>query len=233
MRPLFAFLSLLVAATVPAAERPADWTDPHLQNLNPAKWQPLDPQRYPHIRVAAGPYADDLVAMAAEFDRMGESILDDLNAAAIAAELPVFVTGETLSGKTVKRTHFFPVLQETLPGITPTEEHVRIFFNPRMGLRVSSGGVQSPLLGFFHELQHALIFLEDPESNVQYYPALDGETNRHVLAESQLERHIQREEMVIIQGEEWRLARKMDQPTRRDHAGQPVRVTGPLSTQTW
>ena len=57
--------------------------------------------------------------------------------------------------------------------------------------------------------------------------------DRHTLAESSLERHIQREEMLIIQGEEWRLARRLNQPARRTHAGQPVRVTGPLSTQTW
>ncbi len=101
-----------------------------------------------------------------------------------------------------------------------------------MGLKVS-GGVQSPLLGLFHELQHALIFLEDPEVNVKYYPALYGETDRHVLSGSPLERHIEKEEMLIIQGEERRLAKKLGQPVRRGHTGRPVRVTGPVSTQPW
>ncbi|TDJ35656.1 MAG: hypothetical protein E2O56_00745 [Gammaproteobacteria bacterium] len=231
MRFLTVVLSL-ICLVVMAGERPADWTDPHLDNLDPEKWQPLDPYRFPHIRVQAGPYADDLAAMAEAFDEIGETILDEVHAAATAAELPVFVTGVSLKGELVRRTHFFPVLQETVPGIAPTEEHLRIFFNPRMGLKVP-GGVQSPLMGLFHELHHALIFLEDPEANAKYYPALYGETDRHTLSASPLERHIEKEEMLIIRGEEWRLARKLNQPARRTHTGQPVRVTGPLSTQPW
>ncbi len=80
-----------------------------------------------------------------------------------------------------------------------------------------SGKVQSPALGFLHELDHFLGWTKD-----------EGETS-HQLNDSPVKYYDNKEEQRVINGSERGAASRLHEPTRTNHSGIPVRTEGPTS----
>jgi hypothetical protein len=97
-----------------------------------------------------------------------------------------------------------------------------ITINPTEGLKVKGGPfnglIQSPALGYFHELAHAYNFLNDP---VSY------QTNNRIPVEN----YEDLDEYMIINYFETPVAINLGEPTRVDHYGDPVQVKGSTSKQ--
>jgi hypothetical protein len=88
-----------------------------------------------------------------------------------------------------------------------------IWFDPYAGNRTDTGEIQSPALMFLHELGHAIKRLKDPTGHKK---ELDFDKNYERVGERR-----------IIEKIETPVAKKLGEPTRRNHIGTPVRVTDP------
>lgn len=89
-----------------------------------------------------------------------------------------------------------------------------IVIDPRSGLEVSPGNVQTPALGLLHEADHALQDLQNPQQ-------LRKDLSTPVPA------YHNREEQRVIVGTETPAAIRLKEPVRTHHGGIPVRVQCP------
>jgi len=95
-----------------------------------------------------------------------------------------------------------------------------ISLNTRAGLKLPGAldGVQSPALGLFHELHHAINFLRDPTNN---YAQITKDEASNVA-------YNKADDAAIITGPESVLAKKWKQTARRFHSeGTPIQVKCP------
>ena len=111
------------------------------------------------------------------------------------------------------------------------KDNLKIEYDPTIGTMVvansevdkpvtemkQSGKVQSPALGFLHELDHFVGWAKD-----------DGVTNNK-LNESSVKNYDNKEEQRVITGSEKAAAGRLNEPTRTNHSGIPVRTDGPTS----
>jgi len=86
-----------------------------------------------------------------------------------------------------------------------------ITYNPYSAIRTSSGGSQSPAMGFLHEADHALRHVTKPDRFQQDIATPDAQYDT-------------REERRVIRGTETNSARKLGEDTRDDHGGAEYRV---------
>jgi len=102
-----------------------------------------------------------------------------------------------------------------------------IHWDPNSGLDVrgeggkadSSGGtVQTPALGLAHEADHAVQHNTAPETQAKDAAKADAKYGN-------------KEEKRVIEGSEKKLAKQLDEPTRKSHGGKPVRTKGPTDKQ--
>lgn len=98
-----------------------------------------------------------------------------------------------------------------------TEAHrIVVFWDPRIAMRTSTGGRQSPAIGLLHELVHAVHAHEDADAMVGFARSSDNAyTNRE-------------EARTILYGET-AVANDLGEDTRRDHEGRDFLVTSPIS----
>jgi hypothetical protein len=78
------------------------------------------------------------------------------------------------------------------------------------------GPIQSPAMGFLHELDHFLGFIANPEAHAERIATPAG-------------RFDDAEEERVTTGSETNAARRLNEPVRTNHSGVPVRVEGPTS----
>lgn len=111
------------------------------------------------------------------------------------------------------------------------KDNLQIEYDPMVGTMVvanseigkdvtdmkQSGKVQSPALGFLHELDHFVGWAKD-----------DGAT-QDKLNTTQAKYYDNKEEQRVITGTETQAARRLNEPTRTNHSGIPVRTEGPTS----
>jgi RHS repeat-associated protein len=88
--------------------------------------------------------------------------------------------------------------------------------DPEMGLKTTRGKVQSPALGYLHELGHADNHYRDPVEHKKR----SNTKSRHF--ENQEEKH-------VIKKLEKPVAKDLGEPTRNDHYGDDVKVKGSTS----
>jgi RHS repeat-associated protein len=102
-----------------------------------------------------------------------------------------------------------------------------INWDPNSGLDVageggkadSSGGtVQTPALGLAHEADHAVHGNTAPKTQAKDAAKADAKYGN-------------KEEKRVIKGSEKKLAKQLDEPTRKSHGGKPVKTKGPKDEQ--
>ena len=93
-----------------------------------------------------------------------------------------------------------------------------IVYNPYSGLKTTSGGKQTPALGFLHEAAHALQDVTNPEQLAKDVKTPDPQYGN-------------KEERRVIEEVETPAAIKAGEGTRSDHSGTPYRVKDPTSTE--
>ena len=98
----------------------------------------------------------------------------------------------------------------------------QINWNPYIGLETDEGDILSPTTLLSHELDQAAKYDKDPTGSVKDIKTDDSAYDN-------------KEEKRVITGSETRTARELgevgpDQPSRKNHGGEPVRVKGPTST---
>jgi hypothetical protein len=92
-----------------------------------------------------------------------------------------------------------------------------LFIDTRSGLSLGDGMIQSPALGFYHELQHVMGFLEEPEAYKERAGMFIETTEFYGNAE---ERH-------VIINFEIHAARILGEPVRENHIGVSIKVKNP------
>jgi RHS repeat-associated protein len=89
-----------------------------------------------------------------------------------------------------------------------------IWFDPYAGNQIDNGGIQSPALGFLHEVAHAIRRFRDPVGLKNDRIAVDNDYDN-------------KEEKRVITGIETKVAKPLGEPVRQNHNGSLVKVDSP------
>gem|GEM_PF-3926198 len=95
-----------------------------------------------------------------------------------------------------------------------------IWFDPLAGLALETGEIQSPAMAFLHEVAHALQYRK---KTAEFKTATIDPTG---------DNYDTREEKRVITQIETPVARRLGEPTRRDHRGEKIRVSSPSFHRT-